>query len=51
MALTLRLLMRLYSDNAEVSVDVTCKRRWTGTIELENLRGEWKITQLKLSRY
>ncbi len=45
------------SNYATVSIDVTGKQktrrpeRWVGTIDLEKVGGEWKITKLKLSRY
>jgi hypothetical protein len=36
------------SDTATVFTDVTCERRWIGTIELEMVETEWKITKFNL---
>jgi len=41
-------LAKFQSDYAEVSISVTCRRRWVGTIELENVQGNWKIVRLNL---
>jgi len=42
-------LKNLYSNQAQVSIDVTCRRRWAGTVELEKVWGKWKITKQNLS--
>jgi len=41
-------LLHSSSDTAIVSLSVTCVRRWVGTIELENVQGNWKIVKLNL---
>jgi len=36
------------SDTATVFTEVTCERRWIGTIKLEMVGTEWKITKFNL---
>ena len=50
-------LINLDYDTSKVFVDVTgkqkqrSKERWTGSIKLEKLRGEWKISEMNLAKY
>ena len=50
-------LMSLDDNTSKVFVDVTGKQkasgseRWTGSIELEKISGEWKISGISLAKY
>ena len=49
--------MSLDDNTSKVFVDVTGKQkasgseRWTGSIELEKISGEWKISGISLAKY